>query len=366
MKKLLTASALSFALLASPALAQEKDKLIEGAVLFELHANDNYTSKNRDNEYQENFLRSELATIINLPANFKIESNIVFEKINDQGAVPEDRSFDEGEGAFFEELKLRYEFADHFSVFAGKFNPLYGVAWDWGRGIYTHKLAEEYEQTQKIGFGATAEFEGNTLEVSAFHNDSKYLDETVIVKRDEASPGNDGAPGNTNNFESFAINLIGEDPFSVKGLNYHLGYLNLATDDFNANEPRGDQKGYLAGLGYVYEVNDNLTFDGLAEYNFFDNFEGNANAQRDFTTVNVVTNIYKNWNVTLGWSKFVDHVAETQNATTSLYTVSGGYEFLEGSALKGLKLEVGYKELNEPESISTKTVGFLARYVYEF
>lgn len=348
--------------------AEEKNKIISGESVFEFHLNDQFSSDDNNNEYVDSFGRNETAVTINLTKNLTIESNFVLERLKEESANGENRAFN-GEGIFTEELKLRYS-QDNFSVFGGKFNPAFGTAWDWGRGIWTHKLAEEYEQTEKLGGGFTATAFNHTLEVSAFHDDVKVLDGSIMNNRSPRPVRGDGVPGNTDNFRSYNISISSENPFGIEGWSYNAAYLNSATD----NTSNDNQKGFVVGTNYVFDVNKNINMDALLEYAGFNDYEGVEGAERRFVTANLITTIHKNWNATVGIAKITDEAAATLDTTHNLFQVSAGYKFGEKFLgkkfiLPGLSLEAGYKYESEDDGLlasDTETLGVLSRYTLEF
>lgn len=355
------ASSVAFEAFASE--EKEKNKFISGESVFEFQIDNNFRSKDKAKQYVDTFGRSEAAIDINLGYNFKIESNFVLEKINEAEADHRDRFF-AGEGIFTEELKLRYSYKD-FSIFGGKFNPEFGRAWDWGRGIWTHKIAEEYEQTEKLGGGFTASLLNHNLEVTAFHDDIKVFDGALISKRGEEPSRNDGAVGNTDNFKSYNIAISSEDAFEIKGLSYNFAYLNLATDD----PEKDNQKGIAVGANYVFDLNKDITLDNLIEYTAFSDFEGSRGQKAKFITANTILTFYKNWNTTIGFSRFDKIIPDSDDESEQLYQISAGYKFDEKSILKGLTFEVGYKHQSHNDSnndIATQTLGILSRYKVEF
>ena len=52
---------------------------------------------------------------------------------------------------------------EHFSLFAGKFNPAFGLGFDLAPGIYGEDHPEDYELTERIGFGGSVTFADETL-----------------------------------------------------------------------------------------------------------------------------------------------------------------------------------------------------------
>ncbi len=342
--------------------ASQKNKYINIKSVFEFHSNDQFSSDDKNNKYIDSFGRNETAITVNLTDNLSIESMFVLERLNEESANGEDRAFD-GEGVFTEELKLKYE-TNHFTIFGGKFNPNFGSAWDWGRGIWTHKLAENYEQTEKLGGGVSISALNHTLGISAFHNDVKILDGSTITKRGNTAR-NDGTPGNSDNFESYNISLEAENPFNIEGFSYNAAFLNLASDiPTNVN-----QRGFVVGANYAFDLNKDVNLDSLVEMAGFNNLDGNKDKQQRFITANVIATFKDSWNVTVGIAKITNEESATPDSNQNLFQLSAGYKFANNFILPGLTIEAGYKDQSEDialKKVSTKSLGVLARYIITF
>jgi hypothetical protein len=123
---------------------------LRGEILIELRSDSDFDSTARDQ-----YLKVEPAFSIGLSEHFSIEAGFVLEPVANP-PPGRDRWFDD-EGFFVETLFLRWEW-DRFSLHAGKFNPAFGFAWGLAPGIYGVDFAEDYEITERIGFGGTIEF----------------------------------------------------------------------------------------------------------------------------------------------------------------------------------------------------------------
>ena len=208
-------------------------------------------------------------------------------------------------GAFFEELKLNFE-SGPYAAWAGKFNPAFGTAWDYGRGIWSEDFAEDYEITEKIGGGAsytvdTGSFGTHTLGASTFFTDTTELSKAAFTARDQTELS-DGGSGNTEDLSSYAVSLNSENLAGIEGLTYNLAYRFLAEQDSGQSATTDDETGFVIGAGYVVPVDENLSFDTLVEYASIDNYAGVTDANRDYYYASVIANINKNWNVTGGYT----------------------------------------------------------------
>ncbi len=326
-------------------------------VVTEFQIEEGTSSDDPNNERNNTFGRIEVAPTVQFTPNISVDGVLVVEPVQD-GAPGEDL-FVDNEGAFFEELKVNYT-KDNWSVFAGKFNPGFGTAWDF-RGVWGEDFAEDYEITEKLGFGGSYTMEGqknatHTLSASTFYTDTSFLTQSKITDRGRVKKS-DGGAGNTEDFSSYAVSLDGENLGGTKGLSYHLGYRHLAKGD--ADVIGDDEKGMAASLRYVVPVTSRVEADMLLEYADIDNFEGGLD-DRTYMTASLIARIDENWNVTIAMTDRETDLNGGGEIDDNLTQVSGGYTFDNG-----LSLEVGFKDVEEA-GVQTDTIGALARYAYDF
>ncbi len=343
-------------------------KLIEVKSIFEVQSQDAFESDNQSNEYVDSFARNENYIRINITNNLRLDSAIIFDRINAEDANGQDRSFD-GEGIYTEELKLTFE-KDNFEVFAGKFNPNYGTAFNIGRGIWSHELARNYEQTEKLGFGSSYGFKKSEIlgkvrvEASLFHNDAKVLDGSTISHRSPKVVRNDSTPGNNNDLGSFVFSINGEDPLIFKNLKYHLAYLHLRNTS-NGSDNK-NQTGFVTNLSYIYDLNKDISFDLLLETSKFSNFSGINTYERDIHSANIITKIKEDFRITLAFSELEDESVVLNDTDTTSLEFSSGYYFPQTSILKNFSIEAGLRSYKDSNNIKTESVGVLTRYILNF
>jgi len=244
----------SAALLSHTAYADEESSKAVSAELvvewqneYRKHSDDPATD-----ETNNSFMRTELAPTIRLSEHVFIDGVLVFEPF-DQAAelnAGDDIWFDR-EGGFAEELKLNVEYGP-YAAWIGKFNPSFGKAWDYGRGIWSEDFAEDYEITEKLGVGGayaldTEKAGTHTFSATTFFADTSFLSEGVITSRDNVSL-EDGGASNTEDFSSYTLSLEGEDVGGVENLGYTLGYRHLGEQDKNRDVTTDSETGYTAGL----------------------------------------------------------------------------------------------------------------------
>lgn len=325
-----------------------------------------YRASSEDPEIDEtnnSFARAELAPTVRLSEFFFIDGVFVFEPFDQAGEVNagDDIWFDR-EGALVEELKLNFEYGP-YAVWAGKFNPGFGRAWDFGRGIWTEDFAEDYEITEKLGVGAaytceTANFGTHTVSATTFFTDTSVLSEGIITDRDDVDL-EDGGAGNTEDFSSFTLSLDGDNLGGVENLGYHLGLRHLGEQEEEAGPDTMDESGFAASINYAAPVSDTVGIDILAEYAGIRDFEGVDGSDRDYYSASLITTFNEKWNLTLGGTvRDIDEAGE--DSSDHLLQISGGYDFGNG-----LTAEAGYRTTDEAD-VDTDIAGFLVRYQTNF
>ena len=353
--------ALSLSPFAAEMACAEEDKARISADLV-LEWQNEYRASSDDQDIDDtnnSFIRAELAPTIVLDENWFVDGVLVFEPFDQVGEINAGNDiWMDRNGAFFEELKLNYA-AGAFAAWAGKFNPAFGAAWDFGRGIWSEDFAEDYEITERLGVGASYLFDSetvgaHTLTASTFFTDTSVLSQGWITDRDDVSL-EDGGAGNTHSLSSFALSLSGEALAGIENLGYMLSARYLAEQDKNRDETTSSERGAAATLTYAFTVNDNLSFDLFAEGAFLRDFEGVKGVDADYYSASAVATFYTNWNLTLGATR--RHIDDNgANRDDDLLQLTGGYNFGNG-----LTAEAGYRYSQE-DDIDTNIGGFLLRY----
>jgi hypothetical protein len=345
---------------AETAHAEEENAYISAELVLEWQNEYRASSDDPDiDETNNSFVRGELAPTIRLNENWFVDGVLVFEPFDQVGEINagNDTWFDRN-GAFVEELKLNYA-AGAFAAWAGKFNPAFGAAWDFGRGIWSEDFAEDYEITERLGVGASYLFDSETagaqtLSASTFFTDTSVLSQGWVTDRDDVAL-NDGGAGNTHSLSSFAMSLSGEALAGIKNLGYMLSARYLAEQDKNQDTTTSSERGAAATLTYAFPVNDNLSIDLFAESAFLRDFGGVKGLDTDYYSASAIATFYTNWNLTVGGTR--RHIDDNgADRDDDLLQVSGGYDFGNG-----LTAEVGYRYSHE-DDIDTNIGGFLLRY----
>ena len=330
---------------------------ISGNWLFETQLEHGYKSDNKNNERTNLFGRSELSPTLRLNENFYIDGVLVLEPTKD--SKPGTNTFFDQESMFIERLKVNYENGP-WGAFAGKTNPNFGIGWDYGRGIWGEDFAEDYEITQKVGFGGsytldTPKAGSHKLTATTFFADHSFLSGTAISRNDRVRLS-DGGASNTGDLSSYVVSLEGEKVANVENLKYKLGYRHLSKGDASTG---GDENGVIGDVGYIIPVSDNLQFDTLVEYTKINNFDSN-DEDRQYAYANVIARIYQDWNITAGYTARKIEAPSTADVNDHLFQLTGGYDFGNG-----LTLEAGWRN-SEEANVDTNILGGLARYTLEF
>jgi hypothetical protein len=292
---------------------------------------------------------------------------------------------------FLQEVFVQYE-RDWFSVFGGKFNPVFSLAPEHSEKLrkpFGFDYVEDYELTEGIGVGAsvrhaTLQWGTHELTGSVFHFDNTFLGNTLIGARppvgaaDTERPGRlrrlDGGPGNTNTPSSFSVQLEGDQFAIVPNFTYHLAYARLAR---GATETRTQQ---MYSVGAQYRIEPVKLLGGppalrsiyiapLVEHAWVNQFGGNPggvelNARYLTTAVEVGYSGF--WTYFLRTSRKLREPDEGTGPNGAngfqdrLLVASAGYDFDFG-----LIVSAGWKR-DRTLSVDTDTVGLFVEYHVKF
>ena len=220
-------------------------------------------------------------------------------------------------GLGIETLNIGYKNSD-LAVALGKINPTFGKAFDKSRfsGIYGTLMPEEYELTEKIGGYISAILPVGTITLNTFFDDTTDLSRTMFnsLKRDKSK----GGAGNTEKLNNFSLTYDGK--FENLALNFGFRYLDV---DFDAEEP---EKGFVAGVEYLFELPYEVNFMPFVELAYFDNFDGMKSRNVGYFTTYLPI-IIENWHFIFTNTTKYDHESGYKNYTSYLTQLSLGYKF---------------------------------------
>ncbi|MEP1442249.1 MAG: hypothetical protein ABJK39_04505 [Hyphomicrobiales bacterium] len=367
--KTLLAGSCAFALLGNVANAADLDAveqkpapavkypLIEGSFVFELES-DSIVSDEGDDEFTDTYNTSEVALDVRFNSVFSLHTDITLEAVDNPARGPRtvgEDIFFEDHGFFFETLHLQADF-EHFSLYGGKINPSFGSAWDVTPGLYGVDFAEDYEITERIGFGGSYTFKSDsagehTFNAATFFADTSGLSRSFGTNRGRTAE-TDGGASNTESFESVALSLDGGEIEALPGFTYNLGFRfqNAGLGDF------GNDTGFVAGATQEIDLNDDITLTLNGEVGYFNNFDG-GDADNLYVTVGAGVE-YDKWFGDAAFSvRDVSSNVGAGDFTDLQFQAGIGREVFENATL-----EVGYRYLRE-ENNDSHTIG--AIFVYE-
>lgn len=342
----------------APALA-EGEPVFSADVLMELQ--NDYTARTDDEgaEHRNNmFFRTEVAPTVRLGDYFFVDGVLVLEPVQDFDS--DEHNFFEETGIFAEEIKLNFE-RGPWRAFAGKFNPAFGMAWDFGRGIWGEDFAGDYEVTERIGFGGGYSFDAaeagtHNFTASTFFADTSFLSDSLGVNRGRTSH-DDGGVSNTEDFSSLALSLEGGDFANLEGFYYMLSYRHQSEGD--ADSGGDDEDGFAVTVGHELAVCDRVKLDGFAEYATFSHFDA-ADEDRNYFTASLKATIDEKWNVTASYTNRHVDPEGADDSDDHLLQLSGGYDFGQGTTV-----EAGWRHADE-EAGDSDVLGLLVRHNFSF
>ncbi len=330
---------------------------VSGSVVFELQNDAAYESDEAAAEFNNLSATIEPAFSLKFSPAISINAALVFEPVADPSVAGDDLWFDH-EGLYVETLSLNYE-SERLFVQAGKIGVNFGIAWDAASGIYGVDIPEEYEITERIGFGGGINFGGerhgqHTLSASVFFADTSFLAKSALTRR-ERTRGSAGGPSNNGDFSSFAVALDGGEFQSLPGFRYHLALMHQA----NGLASEDDESSLAVGAEYEISINDHLSVTPLLEYVGQRDAGGMAGDDTSYLTASLGT-AYKNWNLALAWTRKETDSAVGTRAAVEQFQATAGYAFANG-----LSVDVGWMTHHEG-GVDTDTLGGLLAYTLEF
>ncbi len=312
----------------------------------------------------------ELGIAIESAPRWSIQSGLILEPVR---TPARDRSFDDL-GVFVEQLNLRYG-RDPHSLFAGKFNLAFGIAWDVAPGVYGTDFAKDYEITEQLGLGATylleterfgnLEFEGSIFvaDTSAMSKSwaTRPLRSDANVERAHGLDRADGGLANTGRLDNFVLAVTGENAASLPGFSWHAGYLLRQA----GRTETADERGGVAGLTHAFAANDDVVVSLLGEYAYIRDFGGVDQIAR-YMTLGGNLAWESGWHASVVFSRRDLDPAPgfDDDRRKRLYTGTIGYAF-EAGPLEGATASIGWKTERAGTS-DANTVGILIAYDYDF
>ncbi len=338
--------------------AEEAPKRLSGEILVELQNDFAYDSDDRDAEVNTLYTTIEADLALALTERLSLQTYLVFEPV--QATDPGDDTMFDNEGLYAEEIKLVYN-GDDYTLFAGKYDPAFGTAWDLAPGVYGVDFAEDYMLTERIGAGgsytiSTETTGDHTLTAGAFVLDTSLLSDSAFTRRGNIDR-RDGGVSNTQDLASYTVTLDSRNLGGITELNTHVGYLHQKAGD--ADTGFDDEQGYVLGVNYTLPLSETVSATALAEWAGFRNAGGTAD-DVDYLTTALSFHIYDNWNAALSYTSRDTSVGGAPDIDDHLFQISGGYTFENG-----ISADIAYRA-SEEGGVDTDMIGGLIAYTYAF
>jgi hypothetical protein len=332
-------------------------------VPIEIQNDGNFKSDDRSKQQNDVYATIEPEVTVGILPGLSFYAHAVLETLRDPRS--NENRFFRSQGVYLQDLYLQYERAvvndgpNAFKVrvWGGKFGPNFGTAWDKAPGVYGADLAEDYEITERLGFGAALILEHgalgtHTLSASTFVLDRSVLSGSAITKRTRPVLA-DGGPSNTRGLKSFHVTLEGEKLPGLEGLTYHVSYIHQSVHG------GPDERGIAFALGYEAELSG-YTIKPIVEYVHFFDADGVSGQARNYLTTGV--SIERNgWEFALSHTFRHTHTPMEGTVRDNLIATSIGYTFKKALFENDLGVALGYSYRNE-DSIATHTIGVLLTY----
>jgi hypothetical protein len=347
------AATLTAALLGTAPVRAEEPSL-HGTLTLELQDDATLASDDEGAEINNLAATVEAGLALSFTETLAIRSDLVAESITDPEPF-EDRVV-EDMGAYVETLYLEYA-TERLQLYAGKINPPFGVAWDIAPGLYGTDFAEDYELTERLGFGgsvvvAPPSWGAPRLGVAAFFADTTALARSLFEERGGLDR-DDGGPSNTGDPASFAVTLDGAIPM-VPDYAYHAAFSRQAPG-------RGDidhEVGVALALYGSTPLAHGVTVSPVAELVVQENDEAGAD-DVSYLTLGAAFAIER-WTVSVGGTLRAIDVAGGADLDDTLAQIGVAYDVGYGFAV-----EIRYKTVEEA-GIDSDVVGGLVSYEVEF
>jgi hypothetical protein len=205
-------------------------------------------------------------------------ANIISEQVIDP--VPGTDQIFRGLGTYVYVLQAQYD-ADNYSLWAGKIHPTFGHAWDITPGFHGTDLAEAYDLSERIGFGASTNFAiggmAHRLEANSFTTDRTVLSESLFHNRGRTTLASGGA-GNSKGISSVAVAWDGcmggeADSCYDDGV---FGYQLAARLQTAGSGGVAKELGLLGSMNTNIALGDETALKLFAEAAWFNNYDGSA------------------------------------------------------------------------------------------
>ncbi|GBF27058.1 hypothetical protein MnTg02_02103 [bacterium MnTg02] len=314
------------------AAAPEQPALFSGELELETENDWTFRSDDAANELNDLFNTIELTGGVNLSRAISAQVHLTYDPVLDPTGG---RAFPD-HGLYAEEIYGQYE-GERVRLFAGKFNPAFGTAWDRAPGVYGVDFAEDYELAERLGLGGAIKIGSTragtlTLTGNAFALDTSKLSDSLFTSRGRTRRS-DGGVSNTESLESFSVTLDGSEIPDLTDAGYHLGYRfqkrGRGPDDV------ADEHGLVAGLHGARQMSG-AKLEWVGEVVYLDNAEGTRDELWYYTLGTAVS--FAQYNLAVSYTGRPRMVEGGPDLDDRQIQVSAGVEMFDGWAC-----DVGYK-----------------------
>ena len=332
---------------------------LEGEVSVELGADSTIRSGDPAARISEAYPTVEASLGLFLTEVLSIQSGLVLEPVIDP--LPGQDRFFGDIGLYAEEIFAQYE-REGVRIFAGKFNPSFGTAWDAAPGVYGVDFAEDYELAEMIGGGGALTIGGNgqpvaIITANIFLADTTVLSESAFTNRGRAMLAA-GGPANSGDLDSFSLTLDVAELPALPGIGLHLGARRLSA---GLGDP-SDSLGFVAAINGDHELGGESALTWIAEIAHLQDAEATLD---DITYVTLGGGITRGpWNCAASTTFRSRNVAGGADLDDRLVAGSCGYEF-ESGPLGGFAIDGGVK-FERVAGIESTTIGLRIARAFEF
>lgn len=264
-----------------------------------------------------------------------------------------------GHAAWVRQLNVAYS-APGWSLYAGKFSPAFGFAFDYAPGLYGTYFAEDYRITERLGFGGSIDLapDNHTLGLATYSTDTTFLSEVVgarktlddplvyrprRIKRDQGGAGNAAFPA------SWIATLSGEE----SALRYHLA----VTYQKPGRDGVAHELGGAATVWLTPDLGPRQVLQFIGEVVHFENYNGGA-ADRTLATGTIR---YELVGITAALAATTRNIHQPgPNTFEHIVSTAVGYRLTDD-----ILFEVGWRRSREGGGVY-KTVGALLTYYGKF
>ncbi|PHS26107.1 MAG: hypothetical protein COA85_06325 [Robiginitomaculum sp.] len=301
---------------------------------------------------------SELALGMRIGNGFSIESTLIYEPVRGASST----QYLAAHGLYAETLMLQYT-GDNFTVFAGKIDPVFGLAWDLAPGLYGTEFAKEYQLTERVGFGADINLGGafgagkhgeHILSASLYRSDTSFLSDSLFTRRGHVHH-DDGGTANTQGLSSFAIALDGMEIPGLSGFAYHIAVRSQGSDVGNARR----EKGVVGGITYDHEMRAGYEMALIAEASHIWHADGQLHHEVTIGTLGAMVS-KKDWSVS------ADYLSRTVNNKMGLPGSPDSHQIqlsVGHNLAHNLALEAGWKRISQSGS-NANVFGMLFSFTF--